>query len=168
MELDPALRKEELLAEEVEAMKETEDKEQKKRGPEPGDRGRLPGQGQRSRAEQRPGEEGRQARPRGNTAREVEKEKMEEDEEEEDEEEEDEEDEEEEEETRGVLQVLSQFPAGAPPRRRPALPSGCSLSYRTISCNGAELAQIPPLAAPEVTSLELAGKRCQCPFHFEL
>ncbi|EPQ17292.1 ATP-dependent RNA helicase DDX18 [Myotis brandtii] len=138
VKLDQALRKEELPAEEAEGMKETEDREQKKMSPEPGDRGRLPGQGQRSRAEQRPGEEGRQARPHGNTAREVEEE-------------------EEEEETRGVLRVLSQLPAGAPPRRRPALPSGCSLSYRTISCNDADLAQIPPLAAPEVTSLELAG-----------
>ncbi|XP_059512256.1 extracellular matrix protein 2 isoform X2 [Myotis daubentonii] len=146
--LDQALRKEELPAEEAEGMKETEDREQKKMSPEPGDRGRLPGQGQRSRAEQRPGEEGRQARPHGNTAREVE---------EEEEEKEEEEEEEEEEETRGVLQVLSQLPAGAPPRRRPALPSGCSLSYRTISCNDADLTQIPPLAAPEVTSLELAG-----------
>ncbi|XP_027988936.2 extracellular matrix protein 2 isoform X2 [Eptesicus fuscus] len=149
VELDQAVRKERLLSEETEGMKENEDREQRKMSPEPGDRGRVASQGQHSGAEQRPGEEGRQARPHGNTAWE---------EEEDDEDEEDEEDEEEEEEeTRGVLRVLSRLPASAPPRRRPALPSGCSLSYRTISCNGADLVQIPLLAAPEVTSLELAG-----------
>lgn len=142
-------------------MKENEDREQRKTSLERGDQGRLAGQGQCSGAKQRPGEEGRQAHPHGITVREKEEEeeKLKEEEEEEDEEEE---------ETRGVLRVLSQFPAGAPPRQRPVLPSGCSLSYRTISCNDADLAQIPPLAAPEVTSLELASKTCQCPFRFEL
>ncbi|XP_066897234.1 extracellular matrix protein 2 isoform X12 [Kogia breviceps] len=41
------------------------------------------------------------------------------------------------------------------PRGIPPLPSGCSLSYKTISCISADLTQIPPLTAPEITSLEL-------------
>ncbi|XP_066897233.1 extracellular matrix protein 2 isoform X11 [Kogia breviceps] len=43
------------------------------------------------------------------------------------------------------------------PRGIPPLPSGCSLSYKTISCISADLTQIPPLTAPEITSLELIG-----------
>ncbi|KAK1334687.1 hypothetical protein QTO34_005695 [Cnephaeus nilssonii] len=130
VELDQAVRKERLPSEEAEGMKENEDREQRKMSPEPGDRGR-PGRRRRRTMRRR-----RRRRRRRR---------------------EEEDEEEEEEETRGVLRVLSRLPAGAPPRRRPALPSGCSLSYRTISCNGADLVQIPLLAAPEVTSLELAG-----------
>ncbi|XP_052583254.1 extracellular matrix protein 2 [Peromyscus californicus insignis] len=43
------------------------------------------------------------------------------------------------------------------PRGRPRLPGSCALSYRTISCIHAAFTQIPPITAPEVTSLELAG-----------
>lgn len=45
------------------------------------------------------------------------------------------------------------------PRGRPRLPGSCALSYKTISCIHAAFTQIPPITAPEVTSLELAGKR---------
>lgn len=45
------------------------------------------------------------------------------------------------------------------PRGRPRLPRSCALSYKTISCIHAAFTQIPPITAPEVTSLELAGKR---------
>lgn len=45
------------------------------------------------------------------------------------------------------------------PRGRPRLPGSCALSYRTISCTHAAFTQIPPITAPDVTSLELAGKR---------
>lgn len=43
------------------------------------------------------------------------------------------------------------------PRGRPRLPGSCALSYKTISCIQAAFTQIPPITAPEVTSLELAG-----------
>ncbi|XP_041500875.1 extracellular matrix protein 2-like [Microtus oregoni] len=43
------------------------------------------------------------------------------------------------------------------PRGRPRLPGSCALSYKTISCIHAAFTQIPPITAPEVTSLELAG-----------
>ncbi|XP_003468302.1 extracellular matrix protein 2 isoform X2 [Cavia porcellus] len=79
-------------------------------------------------------------------------------EEEDEEEEEEEEGEEEEEAVRGdALPVPCHLPFPAPPRGRPRLPSGCSLSYRTISCAHAALTHIPPLMAPEITNLELAG-----------
>ncbi|XP_016064447.1 PREDICTED: extracellular matrix protein 2 [Miniopterus natalensis] len=111
VEVDGALRKEELHSEEAEEMEENEDKEQKKKMPGPGAVGRLPAEGQgREGAEQGPAEE-----------------------------------------------HPAPHPAPRPPRGRPPLPSGCSLSYRTISCKGAGLTQIPPLTAPRVTRLELAG-----------
>ncbi|CAO2596016.1 Extracellular matrix protein 2 [Lemmus lemmus] len=43
------------------------------------------------------------------------------------------------------------------PRGRPRLPESCALSYKTISCIHAAFTQIPPITAPEVTSLELGG-----------
>ncbi|XP_003421139.1 extracellular matrix protein 2 isoform X1 [Loxodonta africana] len=56
-----------------------------------------------------------------------------------------------------VFRTPSQFPIPAPPRGTPPLPSRCSLSYKTISCINVELTQIPPITAPEITRLELAG-----------
>lgn len=129
VEVDGALRKEELHSEEAEEMEENEDKEQKKKMPGPGAVGRLPAEGQgREGAEQGPAEARRQAQGRGQPA--------------------------------GREEHPAPHPAPRPPRGRPPLPSGCSLSYRTISCKGAGLTQIPPLTAPRVTRLELAGKRC--------
>ncbi|XP_013362325.1 PREDICTED: extracellular matrix protein 2 isoform X2 [Chinchilla lanigera] len=76
----------------------------------------------------------------------------------EEEEEEEEEEGEEKEAVRGdVFPMPCQLPIPAPPRGRPRLPSGCSLSYRTISCVHAALTHIPPIMAPEITNLELVG-----------
>ncbi|XP_076994884.1 extracellular matrix protein 2 isoform X2 [Tamandua tetradactyla] len=81
-----------------------------------------------------------------------------EEEEEEEEEEEDDDDNDDEDTLRGdVFKMPSRFPIPAPPRNTPTLPSRCSLSYKTISCINAELRQIPPIIAPEITSLELFG-----------
>ncbi|XP_048200174.1 extracellular matrix protein 2 isoform X2 [Perognathus longimembris pacificus] len=57
--------------------------------------------------------------------------------------------------TGDITQMPSGLPIPAPPRGRPHLPAGCSLSYRTISCIHAALTQIPQLTAPQITSLEL-------------
>ncbi|XP_007951197.1 extracellular matrix protein 2 [Orycteropus afer afer] len=74
------------------------------------------------------------------------------------EDEEDEEGDEDEEDTvRDGLRIPSQFPKPAPPRDTPPLPHRCSLSYKTISCIKVELTEIPPIKAPEITSLELVG-----------
>lgn len=102
--------------------------------------GRLPGEREsREEEDRRPGEEEHQHR---NPARE-------------------EEDKDEDETIRGdMFRMPSQLPVPAPPRGMPPLPSRCSLSYRTISCISADLTQIPPLTTPEITSLELSGKRC--------
>lgn len=116
------------------------------------DQGRLPNEGHsRVGGALRPGQEGRWARPHGYPVRE----------EEDDEDQEDEDEEEEDDDTiRGdVFRTPSRHPGPAPPRGMPALPSRCSLSYRTISCITAGLTQIPPLTAPGITSLELVGKR---------
>ncbi|XP_024436534.1 extracellular matrix protein 2 isoform X2 [Desmodus rotundus] len=145
VKMDQALRKEELQFEESkEEIKENEDRKQKISGTGNGERLSTEGQS-REGAEQRLAEEGRQAHQHGGTARQ--------------EEEKEEEDYKDEYETiRGdVFRMLPQLPVPAPPRGMPPLPSGCSLSYRTISCNSADLTQIPPLTAPEITSLELPG-----------
>ncbi|XP_040611883.1 extracellular matrix protein 2 isoform X1 [Mesocricetus auratus] len=55
-----------------------------------------------------------------------------------------------------VFRMPSRLMPGTP-RGRPRLPGSCVLSYRTISCIHAAFTQIPPITAPEVTSLELAG-----------
>ncbi|KAM8802622.1 extracellular matrix protein 2 isoform 3-T4 [Rhynchonycteris naso] len=153
VEMDEALRKEELQSEEAEEeIPENDDRKQKNNIPVPGDGGRLHKEEQsREGAEQRPGE-GSQPRQHGNPARE-------EEEDNEDDEEEDEENYKDEYEImRGdVFRMPSQLPIPAPPRGTPPLPSRCSLSYRTITCNSADLTQIPPLTAPEITSLELVG-----------
>ncbi|XP_054443983.1 extracellular matrix protein 2 [Pteronotus mesoamericanus] len=150
VEMEQALREEELQFEEYkEEIKENEDREQKKNIPGTGDGKRLPTERQsREGAEQRPGEEGRQTHQHGSTASG-----------EEEEEEKEEEDYKDQYETiRGdVFRMPSPLPVPAPPRGMPPLPSGCSLSYRTISCSSADLTEIPPLTAPEITSLELPG-----------
>lgn len=55
-----------------------------------------------------------------------------------------------------VFQMSPRLTPGTP-RGRPRLPGSCALSYKTISCIHAAFTQIPPITAPEVTSLELAG-----------
>ncbi|XP_022420305.1 extracellular matrix protein 2 isoform X2 [Delphinapterus leucas] len=147
VEMHQALRKEELqFEEEEEEIKQDEDREQKEKIPRPGDWGRPPNEGQsREGGEQRPGEEGRQAHQHRNPARENEDEDEDEDEDDDDA-------------VRGdMFRMPSQLPIPATPRGIPPLPSRCSLSYKTISCISADLTQIPPLTAPEITSLELIG-----------
>ncbi|XP_043421707.1 extracellular matrix protein 2 isoform X1 [Prionailurus bengalensis] len=161
LEMNPVLQKEELWFEEdEEEIKEDKDKEQKKQTADLGEQGRPLSEGRsREGGEQRPHEEGRQAHQRGHPAREEEEEKEEGEGEDNDDEEEDGDDEEEHDDTiRGdVFRMPSRTRVPPSPRRMPPLPSGCSLSYRTISCMSAGLTQMPPLTAPEITSLELAG-----------
>ncbi|CAK7300443.1 Extracellular matrix protein 2 [Vulpes lagopus] len=143
VEMDQALQKEELQFEEnEEEIKEDKDKEQKKKILGPGGQGRSLAEEQRRGATGRPRAVGRPAHQQGYPARE-----------------EAEEDKEEEEGTiRGdMFRVWSRPRGPPPPRGMPSVPSGCSLSYRTISCISAGLLQIPPLTGPEITSLELAG-----------
>ncbi|XP_066897231.1 extracellular matrix protein 2 isoform X10 [Kogia breviceps] len=147
VEMHQALRKEELQFEEdEEEIKQDEDREQKEKIPRPGDWGRPPNEGQsREGGEQRPGEEGRQADQHRNPARENE-----------DEDEDEDDDDDNDDTIRGdMFRMPSQLPIPGTPRGIPPLPSGCSLSYKTISCISADLTQIPPLTAPEITSLEL-------------
>ncbi|XP_045878201.1 extracellular matrix protein 2 isoform X2 [Meles meles] len=158
VEMDQVLQKEELQFEEnEEESKEEEDREQKKQTPGHGEQGRPLSEGHsRGEAEERPRAEGRRAHQQRHPARE------EEEEDGEDEEGDEEEEEGEEEEYDGTLRGdvfrgPSRPLVPPPPRGRPPLPSGCSLSYRTISCISAGLTQIPPLTAPEITSLELVG-----------
>ncbi|XP_030150216.1 extracellular matrix protein 2 isoform X1 [Lynx canadensis] len=163
LEMNPVLQKEELRFEEdEEEIKEDKDKEQKKQTADLGEQGRPLSEGRsREGGEQRPHEEGRQAHQGGHPAREEEEEEEKEEGEGEDndDEEEDGDDEEEHDDTiRGDVFRMPSRPRVPPsPRRMPPLPSGCSLSYRTISCMSAGLTQMPPLTAPEITSLELAG-----------
>ncbi|XP_004384275.1 extracellular matrix protein 2 isoform X1 [Trichechus manatus latirostris] len=153
LEMDQVLRKEAFQSEkeEDEEIKEDEDMQQKKKNLGPQDRGRLHNE-EESREEerkQRSQEEEGQAYQSLNQGRE---------EEEEGEEEEEEGEEDEEDAVRGDgLRMPSRFPIPAPPRGTPPLPSRCSLSYKTISCINVELTEIPPITAPEITSLELAG-----------
>ena len=145
VEMNRALRKEELQFEEDEEVKQDENREQKKKTFRPGDWGRPTNEGQsREGEEQRPEEEGTQAHQHRNPARENE---------------EDDEDEDEDETIRGdTFRMPPRLPIPATPRGIPSLPSSCSLSYKTISCISADLTQIPPLTSPEITSLELTGK----------
>ncbi|XP_057575736.1 extracellular matrix protein 2 isoform X2 [Hippopotamus amphibius kiboko] len=159
VEMDQALKKEELQFEEDgEEVKQYEDSEQKKKTPRPGDWGRLPNEGQsKEGGEQTPGEAGRQAHQHRNPAREDEGEDEDEDEGEGEDEGEDE-DEDDYDAVRGdMFRTPSRLPVPATRRGIPPLPSRCSLSYKTISCISADLTQIPPLTAPEITSLELIG-----------
>ncbi|CAK7300442.1 Extracellular matrix protein 2 [Vulpes lagopus] len=138
VEMDQALQKEELQFEEnEEEIKEDKDKEQKKKILGPGGQGRSLAEEQRRGATGRPRAVGRPAHQQGYPARE---------------------EEEEEGTIRGdMFRVWSRPRGPPPPRGMPSVPSGCSLSYRTISCISAGLLQIPPLTGPEITSLELAG-----------
>ena len=157
VEMNRALGKEELQFEEdEEEVKQDENREQKKKTSRPGDWGSPPNEGQnREGREQRPGEEARQAHQHRNPARENEEDSEDEEEDDEDEEE----DEDEDETVRGdTFRMPPRLPIPATPRGIPSLPSRCSLSYKAISCISADLTQIPPLTAPEITSLELIGK----------
>lgn len=150
VEMDQVSRKEALQSEEDE--EEIKDVEYKKEISGPN---KLHKEGEkRTESKLRPGEEGRTAhQPLYHGRREEEDDK-------EDDKEKNEKDSEEEEKdaVRGdVFRMPSQFPMPIPPRGRPRLPSSCSLSYRTISCVFAGLIQIPPMTAPEVTSLDLIG-----------
>ncbi|XP_021550117.1 extracellular matrix protein 2 isoform X1 [Neomonachus schauinslandi] len=153
VEMDQVLQKEELQFEEDEEESKDKDKEQKKETPGPGEQGRPLSEGwSREEAEERPRAEGRQAHQQGHPARE------EAEEDEDDEEGDEDEDEEHDSTLRGdVFRVPSRPLVLPPPRGMPPLPSGCSLSYRTISCISAGLTQMPRLTAPEITSLELVG-----------
>jgi len=153
VEMDQVLQKEELQFEEDEEESKDKDKEQKKETLGPGEQGRPLSEGwSREEAEERPRAEGRRAHQQGHPARE------EAEEDEDDEEGDEDEDEEHDSTLRGdVFRVPSRPLVLPPPRGMPPLPSGCSLSYRTISCISAGLTQMPPLTAPEITSLELVG-----------
>ncbi|XP_047635245.1 extracellular matrix protein 2 isoform X2 [Phacochoerus africanus] len=152
VEMDQVMRKEQHQYEEdEEEIKQVEEKEQKKNTPRRGDWGIPSKEGQsREGGEQRPAGEGRQAHQHRNPARETE--------EAEEEDEEDKDEDLDEDTIRGdVFRMSSQRRIPATLRGTPPLPSRCSLSYKTISCISADLTQIPPLRAPEITSLELVG-----------
>ncbi|XP_053433660.1 extracellular matrix protein 2 isoform X2 [Nycticebus coucang] len=143
VEMDQVLRKEVLQSEEDEE-EIKEDTERKEETPGPRDRGKLHNEADSrgGKRKKRPGEVGRPAHQQQKRR----------------EEEEEDEEEEEEDPVRGdMFRVPSRFPVPAPPRCTTRLPSGCSLSYKTISCIDVILTQIPPLTAPEITSLELVG-----------
>ncbi|KFW12547.1 PREDICTED: extracellular matrix protein 2, partial [Eurypyga helias] len=57
----------------------------------------------------------------------------------------------------GTLRTPSHVPIPVPPIEAPPLPSGCSTSDTTVSCINAKLTQIPPIADPDLTSLDLTG-----------
>lgn len=140
VEMDQVFRKEALQSEEEESKEDRKHKKETARHRNQGKPHRE--RGSRRERKQRPGKIRRPAYQQQRCGR-----GKEEDDEEE-----------EEEAVRGdVFQMPCQLPIPAPPRGRPRLPSGCSLSYRTISCIHAALTQIPPLMAPEITSLELMG-----------
>uniref|UniRef100_A0A2K5EW16 Extracellular matrix protein 2 n=1 Tax=Aotus nancymaae TaxID=37293 RepID=A0A2K5EW16_AOTNA len=151
--MDQILRKEALQSEEDEEMKE-EDREQKRQTPGSRNQGQLHSEGDSRGGDrkQRPEEESRLAHQQQHQGREEEEEEVEESEEGE----EDKEDKEDP--VRGdMFRTPSRSPLPAPPRGTLRLPSGCSLSYRTISCINAMLTQIPPMTAPQIKSLELTG-----------
>uniref|UniRef100_G1SUW0 Extracellular matrix protein 2 n=1 Tax=Oryctolagus cuniculus TaxID=9986 RepID=G1SUW0_RABIT len=147
VQTDQGSRREALESEEDEEEIKEDDVEHERDTPGPRDGGKLH-RGSGGQRKQKPVEEGRppyQQQGHGEEA-----------------EEEDEEDERGEEEendaVRGdMFRTPSRSPLPAPPRGALRLPAGCSLSYRTISCIHADLSQIPPLAAPQITSLELVG-----------
>ncbi|KAL1785015.1 extracellular matrix protein 2 [Sigmodon hispidus] len=148
MEMDQIVIKETLQSEED----EEEIKEHLKHKKEISGPTKLHNDGQRAEGKLRPEEKGQSLRQLPNHGR-----LEEEDNEEEETEMEGEKEEEEEDAIRGdVFQMPSRLMPGTP-RGRPRLPRSCALSYRTISCIHAAFTQIPPITAPEVTSLELAG-----------
>ncbi|KAM4877546.1 extracellular matrix protein 2 isoform 2-T2 [Thomomys bottae] len=130
------------------------DRKHKKKTFEHRDQSKLRGEHNRRGRKLRPGKE-KTVQQRLHPGRGEEEENWEEEEEKEEKEEEEEEEEEKDTIRGEILQMPSRAPIPAPPRGRPRLPTGCSLSYKTISCIQATLTQIPPLIAPEITSLEL-------------
>ncbi|XP_007529234.1 extracellular matrix protein 2 isoform X2 [Erinaceus europaeus] len=128
VERKQAVRRKKLHLKENKELKEDEDREAKKKPAIPGDWGRQSSEGHSREC------------GNGNPARE------------------EEEDKESKEPTRGdVFQMPCHLAIPAPPRGSPPLPSRCALSYRTISCISADFTEIPPLTAPDITSLELIG-----------
>ncbi|XP_073734348.1 extracellular matrix protein 2 isoform X2 [Callorhinus ursinus] len=151
VEMDQVLQKEELRFEEdEEESKGDKEKGQKKQTRGPGEQGRPLSEGCSGEEAERARAEGRRAHPQGHPAREEAGEGGN-----------DEKGGRDQEHDSALRGDVFRAPSGAlalpPPRGRPPLPSGCSLSYRTISCISAGLTQIPPLTAPEITSLELVG-----------
>ncbi|KAM6160583.1 extracellular matrix protein 2 isoform 1-T1 [Erethizon dorsatum] len=142
VEMDQVFGKEALQSEEDEEETKGE-REHKKDTSGHRDQGKPHGEGDsRRESKERPGKMGRPAHQQLRCGRGQEEE----------------EEEEEEEAVRGdVFSMPCQLPIPAPPRGRPRLPSGCSLSYKTISCVHAALTHIPPLMAPEIINLELVG-----------
>ncbi|KFV88067.1 Extracellular matrix protein 2 [Struthio camelus australis] len=55
-----------------------------------------------------------------------------------------------------AFRVPPHFPIPVPPIET-SLPSGCSMLDSTVSCINAKLTQIPPIADPDLTSLDLTG-----------
>ncbi|XP_057643163.1 extracellular matrix protein 2 [Chionomys nivalis] len=144
MEMDQIVIKEALQSEEEEDMKEHMEHKKETSGPTT-----LHSDEERVEGKLRPEEERRSARQplyhgRG-------------EEEDDDEESEGEGEKEEEDAIRGDVFRMSPKLMPGTPRGRPRLPGSCALSYKTISCIHAAFTQIPPITAPEVTSLELAG-----------
>ncbi|XP_004647605.1 extracellular matrix protein 2 isoform X2 [Octodon degus] len=150
VEMDQVFGKEALHSEEDK--EETKgDRQHKKEPSGHRNQGKPHSEESRRESKQRPGKRGRPAFQQLRCGR------GQEEEEEEEDEEEDKEEGEENQAVRGDVFPPCQLPIPAPPSGRPRLPSGCSLSYRTISCVHAALTHIPPLMAPEITNLELAG-----------
>ncbi|XP_021513896.1 extracellular matrix protein 2 [Meriones unguiculatus] len=147
VEMDQVVIKEALRSEED----EEEDKGHMVHKKETAEPTKLHNDGERTEGKLRPEEEGRSAHQPLYHGR------SEEEDGEEETDREGEEEEEEEDIVRGdVFQMPSRLTPSIP-RHRPRLPRSCSLSYRTISCLHAAFTHIPPITAPEVTSLELAG-----------
>ncbi|KAM7322909.1 hypothetical protein ACRRTK_018414 [Alexandromys fortis] len=144
MEMDQIVIKEALQSEEEEDMKEHMEHKNETSGPTP-----LHSDEERVEGKLRPEEERRSARQPLYHGRE--------EEEDDDEESEGEGEKEEEDAIRGDVFRMSPRLMPGTPRGRPRLPGSCALSYKTISCIHAAFTQIPPITAPEVTSLELAG-----------
>ncbi|XP_004620181.2 extracellular matrix protein 2 [Sorex araneus] len=144
-DVDQAARKEELQNEEDEEEMKEEDGEGKNQPRGVGGGGQLPRPTQsRGRGKLRPGRDRQRGHQHRDTAREKDSDEVEEPEDEEP--------------IRGdAFRTPSRTPTPARPRGSPPLPSRCALAYRTISCVGAGLTQIPPLTAPQITSLELMG-----------
>ncbi|XP_058528935.1 extracellular matrix protein 2 isoform X2 [Ochotona princeps] len=155
-------RREALQSEEEEEVQEN-DTERKRDPSDPANGGKHHEEQSGGQRKQRPVEQRRQPYQQQGNGEEEEELKVEVQEVKKEVEEAEEEEEEEEEENtteavRGdMFRIPARAPLPAPPRGALRLPRGCSLSYRTISCMHADLRQVPPLTAPQITSLELVG-----------
>ncbi|XP_040818713.1 extracellular matrix protein 2 isoform X3 [Ochotona curzoniae] len=157
VQMNQGLRREALQSEEEEEVKEN-DTERKRDPSAPGNGGELHEEQSGGQRKQRPVEQGRQPHQEQGHGEEEEEEIKVEEAEVEEQEEEEEEEENTTEAVRGdMFRIPARAPLPAPPRGTLRLPRGCSLSYRTISCTHADLRQIPPLTAPQITSLEFVG-----------